>query len=89
MKQLLSLSVTILLLFIDVVTMACDVCEKQQPKLLRGVAHGAGPQSDWDYLVVAGMVLISAVSLFYALKWMITPGEKEKGHIKRSVLLFD
>lgn len=89
MKKLVSLSATVILLLVNAGAMACDVCEKRQPKLLRGVAHGAGPQSDWDYLIVGGMVLISTLSLYYAVKWMIKPGEKEKGHIKRSIFLFD
>lgn len=89
MKKLISWSATALLLLMNAGAMACDVCQKQQPKLLRGVAHGGGPQSDWDYLVVGGMVVISALSFYYAVKWMIKPGEKEKGHIKRSILLFD
>jgi len=89
MNKLASLWTAALLVLINAGAMACDVCQKQQPRLLRGVAHGAGPQSDWDYLIVGGMVVISALSLYYAVKWMIKPGENEKGHIKRSILLFD
>lgn len=69
--------------------MACEVCKKQQPKILRGVTHGAGPQSDWDYVIVWGMVVIVLIALFYSIKWMLRPGEKENEHIKRSILNLD
>lgn len=69
--------------------MACEVCKKQQPKVLRGITHGAGPQSDWDYVIVWAMVIIVLISLFYSVKWMLRPGEKGGEHIKRSILNFD
>ena len=65
---------------------ACPVCEKQQPDILKGITHGAGPQNDWDYLIVFLTVVIVAVTLFYSVKWIILPGEKEKGHIKYTIL---
>lgn len=70
-------------------SLACEVCQKQQPKVLKGIAHGAGPASDWDYAIVWFMVLIVVVSLFYSIKWIIRPGEKDKNHIKRVILNFD
>lgn len=75
-----------LALLVNVEVMACEVCKKQQPKILRGVTHGAGPQSDWDYVVVGSTVVIVLISLFYAVKWILRPGEKESEHIKRSIL---
>ncbi len=68
---------------------ACDVCKKQQPKILRGVTHGAGPQSAWDYVFVICTVIIAVISLFFAIRWMWHPGEKQPEHIKRTVLNFD
>lgn len=68
------------------ITMACPACEKQQPKLLRGITHGAGPSGDWDYVIVAAAVVITLATLFYAVKWMINPGERDLNHIKRTVL---
>lgn len=76
-------------LLVNGVVMACEVCKKQQPKILKGITHGAGPQSDWDYVVVWCMVLIVLVSLFYGIKWMLQPGEKDTEHIKRSIFNFD
>ncbi len=64
---------------------ACEVCKKQQPEVLRGIAHGAGPQSRWDYVIIGVTVLIVLVSLFYTIKWIVRPGEKERSHIKYSI----
>ena len=74
------------ILFLNVVTFACPACEKQQPKIFRGAIHGAGPDSDWDYLITAGAAIIVLVTLFYAVKWIIKPGENNNNHIKRTVL---
>lgn len=65
---------------------ACPACEKQQPKILRGITHGAGPQSNWDYVIIWTTVIIVAVTLYYSLRWLIRPGEKSNGHIKRTIL---
>lgn len=68
---------------------ACPACEKRQPKLLRGIAHGAGPESQWDYLIVWGTVIITVISLAFAIKWLVKPGEQSEDHIKRTFLTFD
>jgi hypothetical protein len=56
--------------------MACPACEAQQPKVLRGITHGAGPSGKWDYFIVYVAVVIVLVTLFYSVKWLIRPGEK-------------
>ena len=68
------------------ITWACPACEKQQPKLLKGITHGAGPSGNWDYVIVAVAIVITLVTFYYALKWMINPGESNINHIKRTVL---
>lgn len=68
---------------------ACPVCEKQQPKVLRGVTHGAGPQSQWDYVIVWIGVIIVLLTFFYSMKWIIQPGEKSASHIKQHILNAD
>lgn len=65
---------------------ACPVCEKQQPKLLQGISHGTGPQSNWDYVIVWAAAIIVLLTLFYTVKWLIKPGEKDNNHIKRTVI---
>jgi hypothetical protein len=74
------------LLVFSVAVNACPVCEKQQPKLLKGIAHGAGPQSNWDYVIVWATAFIVLVTLVYTIKWIAKPGEKNASHIKRTVL---
>ena len=64
----------------------CPVCEKQQPKILRGITHGTGPDSQWDYFIVSITVIIVLFTLFYSLKWIIHPGEKAENHIKNLVI---
>ncbi len=66
--------------------LACEVCEKQQPKLLRGISHGAGPESNWDLLIVSVAAVIVLFTFFFSVKWLIFPGEKSMGHIKNIIL---
>ncbi len=66
--------------------MACPVCERNQPKVLKGITHGAGPESNWDYVIVWTTVAIALCTLFFSVKWLIRPGEKSECHIKRFIL---
>lgn len=79
---------TILAILFSLAAYACPVCEKQQPKVLQGISHGAGPQSDWDYVLVWATMLIVLLCLFFSIKWLLRPGEQGKDHIKRTVLEF-
>jgi hypothetical protein len=85
MQKLLFTSILFLL---SVPLMACPVCEKQQPQLLKGITHGAGPESNWDYLIISLMVSIVLVSLYFSIKWLIKPGESKRTHIKHTILNF-
>jgi hypothetical protein len=64
---------------------ACPACEAQQPKLLRGITHGVGPQGDMDYLIVSVMVFITLATLWYSVKTLIRPKEDTPEHIKYSI----
>jgi len=66
--------------------LSCPVCDRNQPKLLQGITHGAGPESRWDYLIVWVAVAIVLLTLFFSAKWLIQPGEKSASHIKRLIL---
>ena len=77
---------SVLLLCNAVWVMACPVCERNQPKILRGITHGAGPESKWDYVIVWATVAIVLLTLFFSVKWLIRPGEKSDRHIKRFIL---
>jgi small-conductance mechanosensitive channel len=86
MKKIISVAA---MLVINMVAFACPMCEKQQPKILRGVVHGGVPQSKWDYLIVWVVAIITVITLFYAIKWLVRPGEKHSNHIKHTILNFE
>lgn len=65
---------------------ACEVCERNQPALLKGITHGSAPETRWDYLIVCSAIVIVLISVFYCIKWVIHPGEKSGKHIKRVIL---
>ena len=83
MKKLISTSA---FLAAGISAFACSVCERNQPKVLRGITHGAGPESRWDYLIVLVTIAIVLVTLFFSVKWLLWPGEKSSRHIKRFIL---
>lgn len=74
------------ILFISLPSIACPVCEKQQPKILQGITHGAGPQSKWDYFIISITAIIVLITLFFSIKWLVKPGEKSDTHIKHLIL---
>ena len=75
-----------LLLLLHLAAIACPVCERNQPRVLKGITHGAGPNNRWDYIIVWTAVVIVLATLFFSVKWLIRPGEKSASHIKRSIL---
>lgn len=79
-------SLLIPLLLLRVAALACPACEKQQPKILRGITHGTGPDSQWDYVIVWAAVIVVVLTLFYSIKWLIRPGETAASHIKQFIL---
>jgi uncharacterized protein HemY len=83
------ISLVFLLITLHTATLACEVCKKQQPKVLRGITHGAGPQSEWDYIIILAMSIIVIITLFYSIKWLVRPGERNEDHIKNSILNFE
>lgn len=74
------------LIITGVKAIACEICEKQQPKILQGFTHGGGPDSNWDYLIVSVMAAIVCATLFFSIKWLLSPGEKSVDHIKFFIL---
>ncbi len=75
----------LILAAINISAYCCPVCERSQPKLLRGILHGSGPQSNWEYISVWGMVVITLATLFYSVKWLVKPDENNNNHIKNSI----
>lgn len=78
--------IILLLLFSFKLTMACDACKKQQPKITQDITHGSGPNSNWDWVIVSVMVAVTLATLFFSLKYLIKPGEKNTNHIKQTIL---
>jgi hypothetical protein len=74
----------VLLLQLPVLT--CPACKRQQPRLLQGITHGAGPDSQWDYVIVCVSLALTVLVLYYSVKWMIRPGEQAPDHIKQFIL---
>jgi len=77
---------TMAILITGIAALPCPVCERQQPKILQGITHGAGPQSNWDYIIISVTALIVLVTLFFSVKWLISPGERSGTHIKHLIL---
>ena len=78
--------ISVLVIFIAQIAVACPVCEKQQPKITQGLTHGVGPQSNWDWVIIAIITLIAVLTLIYSIKYLLKPGEKNENHIKQSIL---
>ena len=65
---------------------ACEMCKSQQPKVLKDVAHGPGPGSNWDYAIIIVASFIVLFTLALSIKFLIRPGEENPDHIKNSIL---
>lgn len=65
---------------------ACDICEENQPKLLKGVTHGMGPQNLFDYTILWGSGVIVVITLIWSAKLLIKPKESSPKHIKNMIL---
>jgi uncharacterized protein HemY len=79
----------VVLLVSGLMTFACPTCEIAQPRYLKGITHGTGPQSDWDFLIISVIVIIVIATLFFSIKWLVQPGEKSVTHIKHLILNID
>ena len=73
------------LIFFQITAFACPVCERNQPKVLRGIVHGSGPNSNWDYVSIIITMIIALFALIYSIKWLIKPNENNQDHIKYSI----
>ena len=65
---------------------ACPLCDKQQPKITQGLTHGVGPQSNWDWIIIAIITAITVLTFVYSIKYIVKPGEKNADHIKQYIL---
>ena len=65
---------------------ACPVCERNQSKVLQGISHGASPEYQWDYAIVALVTTIVVLTLILSISYLLKPGEKNLHHIKKTIL---
>lgn len=63
-------------------TIACEVCKRQQPEILRDLAHGPGPQGTSDYIITWTAGIIVGITLILSIKMLVFPNEQEINHIK-------
>jgi|JI91814BRNA_FD_contig_41_5477138_length_4503_multi_5_in_0_out_0_3 hypothetical protein len=80
-------SVLVFILLAHSNSWACEVCKKQQPEITQGLTHGAGPQSNWDWVIIAVISAITLLTLIYSAKYLIKPQEDEATHIKKSIFI--
>jgi hypothetical protein len=78
--------ILIMLIIFSHAAIACPVCDKQQPSITRGLTHGAGPQSNWDWVIIGVVAALTLVTLVLSIRYLVKPGEKESSHIKQSIL---
>ena len=86
MKRLILFSIFSIL---NLKLLGCPLCEKQQPRILRGITHGTGPESNWDYVIISGAVIIVFFTLYFSIKYLLKPEETNTNHIKRLIINFN
>jgi hypothetical protein len=84
MKKSLIFFLTIF--FTGLKSFACEVCENNQPKPLKGITHGIGPTGTIDYIIIGIASVIVLVALFLSIKYLVKPREGNPDHIKNIVL---
>lgn len=86
MKKLRVWFSALILLLVPFWSWACPVCERRQPRWLRGIIHGAGPEHETDYIIIAVLALCVLATGYFSVKFLVRPGENSDEHIKRTVL---
>lgn len=86
MKRKFLLVMGLMVLGLSSPLLACEVCKAQQPKVLQNITHGAGPQGQSDFIIIAVATVIVLFTLVFSIKYLLKPGEESPGHVKRTVL---
>ena len=78
----------LLILGSGVMSWACDQCNagSNRSEFWEIFSHGQGPEGNFDYLIFGVGIVIVLFTAFYSLKFLIFPKEKNKSHIKYSIL---
>lgn len=74
------------LFLINQLILACPVCDRQSPSITKGMAHGSGPNSNWEWVIIGIMTIITIFTLIYSVKYLVHPKEESSNHIKNSIL---
>lgn len=77
--------ILLLIIILKLDAMASVPCSNQSTGKFGESAPGAGPDSNWDYLIVLVMVIITLYVLIATIKCFVKPGEKSDKHIKRMI----
>ena len=64
----------------------CEVCQVNQPKMLKNITHGTGPQGNTDMIIIWSAAVIVTITLFFSIKYLVNPKENNEEHIKNSVI---
>lgn len=67
-------------------TFACELCKKNQPKVLENITHGAGPTGTLDYVITWGAIVLVTFTLILSIRFLVRPKESQADHIKNIVL---
>lgn len=86
MKKIISLITLLVLQSATWMLYACEVCKDQQPKLLKGITHGAGPQNNFDYFIMWASGVIVLITLVLSVRLLIKPKESNPDHVKYIVI---
>ena len=86
MKRKLLFIMSLMVLGLSSPLLACEVCKTQQPKVVQNITHGAGPQGESDFIIIAIAIVIVLFTLIFSVKYLLKPGENSPGHVKRMVL---
>lgn len=66
--------------------LACEVCKKNQPKVLENITHGSGPTGTIDYIITWSAVVIVTITLVMSIRFLLRPKETGVDHIKNIVM---
>lgn len=80
------LTTVLLMIIANISAFACEACDQNQPKILKNITHGSGPQSNWDYFVVIIMVILTIYTLYATIRCFVSPKETKYNHIKNTIL---
>lgn len=85
MQKIIKL-IFLLVICLPVSSLACEVCQARQPKALKGITHGTGPEAAFDMVIIWGAVAIVGITLFLSIKYLVRPKESAPDHIKNIIL---